>query len=163
MSKLQRMKGMHPQVGMLLLRKCGPISLNFLAQVTPSHLTLAAFSQFDEDLANFVYNSILSLVGHAPALACSDDRLTRFKARVRLPLLFDLALIAPIAFFASAISASVEHSSLRQHFDGLSRFSSGLANQIRLRLEPLAGELFDSLLPAGSTTCLTDTLRGSLC
>ena len=43
--------------------------------------------------------------------------------------LFALALIAPIALLASAISAAVEHSSLRQHFDGLSRFSSGLANQ----------------------------------
>jgi hypothetical protein len=165
-TKLKRIHGIHPQVGMLLLRRCGPIALNFLAQVTPSHFTLADFAKFDDDLATFVYNSILALPNQPPPLGCSENRFARFKERVRLPLrhrgcgMASLALTAPAAFFSSVMSAAAEHPSLRVHLDGLKRFSAGVMTQIKTRFGPVVSEdaqtFLDSIFPEDASSGLVD-------
>ncbi len=46
LAKCRALRGIHPQVGMLLLRKCCVQALNFLSQVVP---TAQHFARFDAD------------------------------------------------------------------------------------------------------------------
>ncbi len=54
LAKIRARRGMHPQVGMLLLRMCCLPQLNYLAQVVPPSITAQHFARFDEGVAAFV-------------------------------------------------------------------------------------------------------------
>jgi hypothetical protein len=87
LAKCRALRGIHPQVGMLLLRKCCVPALNYLSQVVPPSLTAQHFARFDEELASFVLE-LLALPGRPSALAC-DERLSVFRQRIRLPTRFN--------------------------------------------------------------------------
>ena len=67
LAKCRALRGIHPQVGMLLLRKCCVQALNFLSQVVPPSLTAQHFARFDEELAAFVLE-LLTLPGRPGGL-----------------------------------------------------------------------------------------------
>jgi hypothetical protein len=54
LTKLQTLLGIHPQVGLHLLRVCCMPQLNYLAQVVPPSLTADHFSRFDAGVADLV-------------------------------------------------------------------------------------------------------------
>ncbi len=67
-------RGLHPQVGMLLMRMCCLPQLNYLTQVVPPSLTARHFTRFDEGVAAFVLE-LLTPRGRV-RLACSDERMS---------------------------------------------------------------------------------------
>ena len=71
MAKIRALQGIHPQVGMLLLRLCCMPLLNYLAQVVPS-LVAEHFASFDAQVADFVL-LLLTLPGRARSLPCADS------------------------------------------------------------------------------------------
>ena len=71
LAKCRALRGIHPQVGMLLLRKCCVQALNFLSQVVPPSLTAQHFARFDVELAAFVLE-LLTLPGRPHGLACAE-------------------------------------------------------------------------------------------
>jgi hypothetical protein len=65
-AKCCALKGLDPQVAMLLLRRCCAPLLNFLAQVVPPSLTIPHFTRFDEELAELTLELLsLSSNGYA--------------------------------------------------------------------------------------------------
>ncbi len=84
LAKIRALRGMHPQVGMLLLRMCCLPQLNYLAQVVPPSITAQHFARFDAGVAAFVLE-LLTPRGRT-RLACSDERMSVFRRRLRLPL-----------------------------------------------------------------------------
>ena len=88
LAKCRALRGIHPQVGMLLLRKCCVQALNFLSQVVPPSLTAQHFARFDVELAAFVLE-LLTLPGRPHGLACAEERLSAFRQRLRLPTRFN--------------------------------------------------------------------------
>jgi hypothetical protein len=46
LAKMRALRGIHPQVGMLLLRTCCLPQLNYFAQVVPPSLTAQHFARF---------------------------------------------------------------------------------------------------------------------
>jgi hypothetical protein len=77
------LEGIHPQVGMLLLRLCCMPLLNYLAQVVPPSLVA---EHFDAQIADFVLLLLLTLPGRARSLPCAGDRMRAFRRRLRLPM-----------------------------------------------------------------------------
>ena len=67
MAKIRALQGIHPQVGMLLLRLCCMPLLNYLAQVVPPSLVAEHFASFDAQVADFVL-LLLTLPNIASAL-----------------------------------------------------------------------------------------------
>jgi hypothetical protein len=75
LAKIHAVKGIDPQVGMLLLRLCCMPMLNYLAQVTPPSLTAQHFADFDTQVADFVLQ-LLTLAGRASCPPpCAEDRM----------------------------------------------------------------------------------------
>jgi hypothetical protein len=75
MAKIRALQGIHPQVGMLLLRLgCMPL-LNYLEVVLPS-LAAEHFEAVDTQVADFVL-LLLTLPGCARSLPCAEDRMRR--------------------------------------------------------------------------------------
>ena len=163
--RIQCLSGIDPQVGMYLIRKCLIPALTFLAQVTPSTLTLGAFAKYDDFLIEFIETSILKPRGSS-APACTDDRKTKFRKRVRLPLrhrgggITAMAAIAPAAFFASVVTATVVDPVLRGHIDGFERFAAPVHRQLAERLGPEPPDAVTERLPTDfkeTHTALLDT------
>jgi hypothetical protein len=129
-AKIHALKGIDPQVGMLLLRLCCMPLLNYLAQVTPPSLTAQHFaeSDFDIQVADFVLQ-LLTLTGRASCPPCAEDRMRAFRRRLRLPMrhngagLVGVDSIATAAFAGSVIAATHADRVLPLHLDGLARFA----------------------------------------
>ena len=82
LDKMRALRGIHPQVGMLLLRTCCLPQLNYLAQVVPPSLTAQHFARFDEGVATLVLEVLTPPRGQR--LPCPDDRMSVFRRRLRL-------------------------------------------------------------------------------
>ncbi len=103
-------EGIHPQVGMLLLRLCCMPLLNYL-QVVPPSLVAEHFASFDAQVANFVL-LLLTLPGRARSLPCAEDRMRAFRRRLRPPIrhkgagLIGVDSISAAAFVGSVVAAA---------------------------------------------------------
>ena len=129
LAKCRALRGIHPQVGMLLLRKCCVQALNFLSQVVPPSLTAQHFARFDVELAAFVLE-LLTLPGRPHGLACAEERLSVFRQRLRLPTRFNGAGllgvdgVGPAAFVGSVIACCDVDTVLADNIAGLERFAA---------------------------------------
>ena len=123
-TKLRALRGINPQVGMLLLRKCTMPALLYLAQVVPPSLSSEPFARFDDMVADCVAD-MLTLGPGARGPPCPPDRLAVFRHRLRLPMCYNGAGLAgpgPIAAaaFVGSVSASVgANQTLAAHVHGL--------------------------------------------
>ena len=148
-AKIRALQGIHPQVGMLLLRQCCMPMLNYLAQVVPTSLTARHFARFDEQVANFVLE-LQTLPGQARSPHCPDARRGVFLRRLRLPLrlngagLVGVDSVGPAAFISSVIASAAADPILTRHITGLERFARPALQLLQARL-----------LPLGSTRCNT--------
>ncbi len=114
MAKIRALQGIHPQVGMLLLRLCCMPLLNYPAQVVPPSLAAEHFPTFDAQVADFVL-LLLTLPGRARSLPCAEDRMRVFRCRLRLPMrhngagLISVDSISAAAFVGSVVAAAHRH------------------------------------------------------
>ena len=149
-AKCCALKGLDPQVAMLLLRRCCAPLLNFLAQVVPPSLTAPHFAHFDQELAGITLE-LLTLPGR-PGLVCEEDRLSTFKQRLRLPTRFNGAGllgvdgIGPAAFAGSVIGSCQANPGLTDHIAGLRRFADPVIHLLRCRLALLGDEVVNTSL-----------------
>jgi hypothetical protein len=145
LTKLQTLLGIHPQVGLHLLRVCCMPQLNYLAQVVPPSLTADHFSRFDAGVADLVLQ-LMTLSGECISPVCADARLAAFKMRLRLPLRFNGAgligvdAIGAAAFTASVVTSAHEDSVLMAHIAGLTRFATPALARLRACLDQLGAE-----------------------
>ena len=151
LAKCRALRGIHPQVGMLLMRKCCVVALNYLSQVVPPSLTAQHFARFDEELAAFVAE-LLTLPGRPQGLACAEERMSVFRQRLRLPTRFNGAGllgvdgVGPAAFVGSVISCCEVDPVLTSHIAGLTRFAAPAVRLLLERLAPLGNELASKVL-----------------
>ena len=151
LAKCRALRGIHPQVGMLLLRKCCVQALNFLSQVVPPSLTAQHFARFDAELAAFVLE-LLTLPGRPHGLACADERLSVFRERLRLPTRFNGAGllgvdgVGPAAFVGSVIACCEVDTVLANNIAGLERFAAPAVRLLQARLAPLGNERVNATL-----------------
>ena len=149
--KVRSLRGIDPQVGVLLLRKCCMPALNYLAQVVPPSLAAQHFARFDALVADFLLE-LLTLPGRARSPACADARMSVFRQRLRLPTFFNGAgligvdRIAPAAFIASVAAAAEADTILTNHIAGLERFALPALHLLQARLAPLGPAKVDALL-----------------
>jgi len=126
-------------------------ALNFLAQVVPSTLTAGHFAYFDEQIAHLTLE-LMTLPGRSVGPACSEDRITAFRRRLRLPTFFNGAGltgvdgVAPAAFIASVAAAAGVDPTLKHHIDGLERFALPALHMLQARLAPLGPTRVQALL-----------------
>ena len=151
LAKCRALRGIHPQVGLLLLRKCCVQALSYLSQVVPPSLTAQHFARFDDELAHFVLE-LLALPGRPSALACSEERLSVFRQRLRLPTRFNGAGllgvdgVGPAAFVGSVIACCEVDPVLATHASGLERFAEPALRLLLTRLAPLGNERANEVL-----------------
>jgi hypothetical protein len=128
LAKCRALRGIHPQVGMLLLRKCCVQALNFFSQVFPPSRTAQHLARFDPELAAFVLD-LLTLPGRPHGLACVEERLSVFRQRLRLPTRFNGAGLLGVdgvgpAFVGSVIACREVDTVLANNIAGLERFAA---------------------------------------
>jgi hypothetical protein len=163
LAKIHTLKGIDPQVGMLLLRLCCMPLLNYLAQVTPPSLTAQHFADFDTQVADFVMQ-LLTLPGRVSA-PCAEDRMRAFRRRLRLPLrhngagLVGVDSIAAAAFAGSVIASTYADRVLPLHLGGLARFAQPALSALQARLAPLGAQASNSLLKLPSPVLFLDPSR----
>ena len=151
LAKCRALRGIHPQVGMLLLRKCCVVALSYLSQVVPPSLTAQHFARFDEELAAFVAE-LLTLPGRPQGLACAEERLSVFRQRLRLPTRFNGAGlvgvdgVGPAAFVGSVIACCEADPVLADNIAGLERFAAPAVRLLQARLAPLGNERVNATL-----------------
>jgi hypothetical protein len=145
LAKCRALRGIHPQVGVWLLRKCCVQALNFLVQVVPPSLVELHFARFDEELTAFVLE-LLTLPGRPHGLPCAEDRLSVFMQRLRMPTWFNGAGLTatddvrPAAFVGSVIACCEADTVLAGHISGLARFAAPAIALLQARLTPLGEE-----------------------
>ena len=150
-TKLRALRGINPQVGMLLLRKCTMPALLYLAQVVPPSLSSEPFARFDDMVADCVAD-MLTLGPGARGPPCPPDRLAVFRHRLRLPMCYNGAGLAgpgPIAAaaFVGSVSASVgADQTLAAHVHGLERFAMPAMRMLRARLAALGDTNVNTIL-----------------
>ena len=163
--RIGRLRGIDAQVAVSLLRKCIVPALVFLSQVTPPTITLPAFARYDSFLADFLESKVLTPKA-CTAPICGEDRLTKFRKRIRLPLrhrgagITSMSAIAPAAFFSSVVSSAVADPTMRAHVDGFARFSGPVHRQLAERLGSEPPESVTKNMPDDykeTQTALTDT------
>jgi hypothetical protein len=165
-AKIRALRGIHPQVGMLLLRQCCMPALNYLAQVVPTSLTARHFARFDEEVANLVLE-LQTLRGRAGSPHCPDARRRAFARRLRLPLrlggagLVGVDSIGPAAFISSVAASAAADPILTRHITGLERFARPALQLLQARLLPLGSTRCNTLLrlPLASDIDLYDHSR----
>jgi hypothetical protein len=161
LAKIHVLKGIDPQVGMLLPRLCFMPLLNYLAQVTPPSLTAQHFADFDVQVADFVLQ-LLTLPGRASCPPCAMDRMRAFRRRLGLPMrhngagLVGVDSIAAAAFASSVIAATHADRVLPLHLDGLARFAQPALSALQARLAPLGAQASNSLLKLPSPVFFLD-------
>ena len=151
LAKCRALRGIHPQVGMLLLRKCCVLALSYLSQVVPPSLTAQHFARFDEELAAFVHE-LLTLPGRPHGLLCVEERMSVFRQRLRLPTRFNGAGllgvdgVGPAAFVGSVIACCEVDTVLADNITGLERFAAPAIRMLQARLAPLGNERVNATL-----------------
>ena len=150
LAKIRALRGLHPQVGMLLLRMCCLPQLNYLAQVVPPSLTAQHFARLDEGIAAFVLE-LLTPRGRV-RLACSDERMSAFRRRLRLPMrlngagLIGVDSIGAAAFVGSVVASCEADLVLARNIGGLERFARPALLLLQARLSPLGATKTNELL-----------------
>jgi len=135
---------------MLLLRMCCLPQLNYLAQVVPPSLTAQHFARFDEGVAAFVLE-LLTPRGRT-RLACSDERMSVFRRRLRLPLrlngagLIGVDSICAAAFVGSVVASCEADKVLSRNIGGFERFARPARLLLQARLAPLGATKTNELL-----------------
>jgi len=151
LDKARALRGIHPQVGLLLLRMCCLPQLNYLSQVVPPHLAEEHFARFDAGIAALV-EDLLTLPSSLPKLACPEARAAVFKRRLRLPLRFNGAGLVGVhgicaaAFAGSVAAAAAVDALLASNIGGLARFARPSRLILQARLAPLGTSKINILL-----------------
>ncbi len=151
MAKIRALQGIHPQVGMLLLRLCCMPLLNYLAQVVPPSLAAEHFE---------------ALTRRSLTLCCAEDKMRAFRRRLRLPMrhngagLIGVDSISAAAFTGFVVASAYADPILHQHLDGLSRFAQPALAQLQARFAPLGADASNTLLKL-PMRCPTDLLDPS--
>ena len=150
LAKTRALRGIHPQVGMLLLRMCCLPQLNYLAQVVPPSLTAHHFARFDEGVAALVLELMTPPRGQRPP--CTEERMRVFRRRLRLPLrlngagLIGVDSIGAAAFVGSVVASCEADPVLARNIGGLERFARPALLLLQARLAPLGAAKSNALL-----------------
>ena len=150
LAKMGALRGIHPQVGMLLLRTCCLPQLNYLAQVVPPSLTAQHFARFDEGVAALVLELLTPPRGQRPP--CPDERMRVFRRRLRLPMrlngagLIGVDSIGAAAFIGSVVASCDADPVLARNMGGLERFARPALQLLQARLAPLGATKVGQLL-----------------